>query len=64
MCQAQVRLRLRLELRLGLRLGLRCLLCKVCFTFDLDLKFYFFGQVGGVGGWLEKVRIKPSHPPT
>ena len=42
-----------LRLRLGLRLGLRLdLLRKLCFVFDLDLKFYFFGQVGGVGGWV------------
>ena len=42
-------------MRLGLRLDL---LRKLCFAFHLDLKFYFFGRVGGVGGWSEKVKLK------
>ena len=46
----KLELRLGFSLRLGLRLGLRHLLCKICFAFDLDLKFYLFGKVGG---WLE-----------
>ena len=40
---------------MGLRLGLRLdLLRKLCFAFDLDLKFDFFGWVG----WVEKVKLK------
>ena len=31
------------------------LLFRLCFAFNLDLKFYFFGRVGG---WLEKVKLK------
>ena len=48
-----------LGFRLGLRSGLRLrlgskldLLRKLCFAFDLDLKFYFSGRVGGEGGWV------------
>ena len=48
-------LRLGLRLRSGLRLDL---LRKLCFAFDLGLKFYFFGRVDGVGWWLEKVKLK------
>ena len=33
------------------------LLCKVCFAFNLDLK-YFFGRVCGMGGWLEIRKVK------
>ena len=33
------------------------LLRKLCFAFDLGLKFYFFGRVDGVGWWLEKVKL-------
>ena len=59
---AEVRIKLtsaKVDFEVEVELGkMRCCYW-VCFALSFSgPESYFFGQVGGVGGWLEKVKIK------